>query len=93
MEVMSFKPITTGSEVYSESFSQKGWFIVDQVDLRPNNSVTDPKLVAIIKAHLREKPDFRVEATSDRFSFSLDYYRENEIGYKNGYERLLKVSK
>jgi hypothetical protein len=69
MEKMSFKPIGTGSEVYSENFSEKGYFIIDQLDLRPNNPVTDKNLVAIIKAHLRENPKFRVEATSDKFTF------------------------
>jgi len=69
MEKMSFKPIGSGSEIYSDQFSKEGWYIVDQVDLRPNNSVTDKKLVAVIKAHLREEPSFKVEATSDKFCF------------------------
>lgn len=69
MEKMSFKPIGSGSEIYSDQFSKEGWYIVDQVDLRPNNSVTDKRLVAVIKAHLREEPNFRVEATSDNFHF------------------------
>ena len=69
MEKMSFKPISSGVEIYSDQFSQEGWFIVDQVDLRPNNPVTDKKLVAVIKAHLREAPTFKVEATSDKFHF------------------------
>ena len=69
MEKMSFKPISSGVEIYSDQFSQEGWFIVDQVDLRPNNPVTDKKLVAVIKAHLREDQTFKVEATSDKFHF------------------------
>jgi len=68
MEKISLKPITTGSEVYSSSFSREGWFIVDQVDLRPNNPITNKKLVAVVKAHLREDPGFIVEATSDKFT-------------------------
>jgi len=66
---MSFKPLGSGSEIYSDQFSKEGWYIVDQVDLRPNNPITDKKLVAVIKAHLREVPDFKVEGTSDKFHF------------------------
>lgn len=68
MEKMTLKPTGNGYEVYSENFSQKGYFVVDQVDLRPNG-VNDKKLVAVVKAHLREQPDFKVEATSDKFRF------------------------
>lgn len=66
---ISFKSIASGSEIYSDQFSKEGWFVVDQIDLRPNNKVTDKKLVAVVKAHLREEPDFKVEATSDNFHF------------------------
>ena len=66
MEKITCFPIF-GSEVYSESFSIKGIFIVDDVELRPNNPVHDRKLVAIIKAHSKENRDFKVEATSDKF--------------------------
>ncbi len=69
MKKMSFNPIGTGSEIFSDQFSKKGWFIVDQLDLVPNNIVTDKKLVAVIKAHLREDSSFLVEATSDKFTF------------------------
>lgn len=68
MEKMLFKPINSGSEIYSDQFSKEGWFIVDEIDLRPN-SPTNKKLVAVIKAHLREEPKFKVEATSDKFHF------------------------
>ena len=69
MEKMSFKPIISGSEIYSNQFKHEGWYIVDQIDLRPNNPINDKRLVAVIKAHLREIPDFKVEATSDKFHF------------------------
>lgn len=69
MDKMSLKP-DSNYEVYSENFSKKGYFIVDQVDLRPNNRITDKKLVAVVKAHFREQPDFIVEATSDKFVFN-----------------------
>jgi len=69
MEKITFNPINNGCEVYSEEFSRSGWFIVDRVDLRPNNKYTNKKLVAIVKAHLKDDPSFLVEATSDKFTF------------------------
>lgn len=69
LEKISFEPVKIGSEIYSNKFSKKGYFIIDQLDLRPNNPITDKTLVAIIKAHFKEDPTFKVEATSDKFIF------------------------
>jgi hypothetical protein len=56
-----------GTEINSDHFREKGVFIIDKVFLVANHPTEDRGLVAIIKAHNKEKPEFRVEATSDKF--------------------------
>ncbi len=58
------------TEVYSDHFSIKGQFIIDSIDLRENNPTSDKKLVAVVKAHHKDDPKFKVEATSDKFLFN-----------------------
>jgi len=69
MKKISCTP-TNSTEIYSENFSLKGFFIIDSIEIRENNPTSDKKLVAVIKAHHREQPDFKVEATSDKFLFN-----------------------
>lgn len=58
-----------GEEIYSDNFKEKGVFIIDKVFLVANHPTEDKGIVAIIKAHHKEKTTFRVEATSDKFHF------------------------
>ena len=58
-----------GEEIYSDNFKEKGVFIIDKVFLVANHPTDDKSLVAVIKAHHKEKTTFRVEATSDKFYF------------------------
>lgn len=58
-----------GEEIYSDNFKEKGVFIIDKVFLTPNHQIENRSLVAIIKAHHKEKPTFKVETTSDKFYF------------------------
>lgn len=69
MEKISFKPIDSEERIYSDQFSKKGWFIIDKIELRPNNPITDKRLIAVIDAHFCEDPSFKVRATSDKFNF------------------------
>lgn len=59
--------IKQGSVIYSDNFTKKGEFVVENIKLVANNSVTDKKIVAIIKAHYKDDKNFLVEATSDKF--------------------------
>lgn len=54
-------------KVCSNSFSEKGEFVIDDARLVPNHPTTDTSLVVVFKAHLKENPTFKVEATSDKF--------------------------
>ena len=49
------------------------WTALASIDVGANlqhyNPIIDKKLVAVIKAHLREIPEFKVEATTDKFHF------------------------
>jgi len=61
--------LVKGNEVYSDQFKLKGVFIIDDVWLTENHPINDKTLVAIIKAHHKDRPTFRVEATSNKFTF------------------------
>jgi len=61
--------VSNTEEVYSDNFKEKGIFIIDKVFLVANHPTDDRGLVAVIKAHHKEKTTFRVEATSDNFHF------------------------
>ena len=72
MDKITLKPIGNGYEIYGKGcyFRVEGYYVVDKVELVPNNPVNDKQLVAVVHAHLREDKNVRISCTSDKFTFN-----------------------